>query len=367
MATAKAARPRTTKPPQVKDQPLFIGGKWLDSVSGKTFPTINPATGETICQVAEGDKADVDLAVKAARKAFEEGPWPKMNAVRARPAAQQARRPHRTKPGRAGRPRIARQRQAVPRFARRRSAADHQVLSLLRRLGRQDPRQDHPRRGQLLLLHPARAGRRRRPDHPLELPAADAGVEVGAGPGDRLHDRPQAGRADAADRPARRRPGPGSRLPRRRDQRRARLRPDRRRRPQQPHGRRQGRLHRRIHDRPDHHGGGRQEQPQARQPGAGRQEPQRRLRRRRPGRGRRGRVLRPVLQPGPVLLRRQPAVRRGEGPRPVRRKAASRRRSRRRSATRSTRRRRRGRRCRRSSATASWATSTPARRKAPSC
>src|SRR5438876_11955130 len=81
MATATAERPRqAVKPPQVKDQPLFIGGKWLDSVSGKTFPTVNPATGETICQVAEGDKADVDRAVKAARKAFEDGPWPKMNA-----------------------------------------------------------------------------------------------------------------------------------------------------------------------------------------------------------------------------------------------------------------------------------------------
>jgi acyl-CoA reductase-like NAD-dependent aldehyde dehydrogenase len=63
-----------------KPQSLFIGSKWLDSVSGKTFPTINPATGETICQVAEGDKADVDLAVQAARKALEEGPWLKMNA-----------------------------------------------------------------------------------------------------------------------------------------------------------------------------------------------------------------------------------------------------------------------------------------------
>src|SRR5438477_2074418 len=81
MATATAEKAaRAVKPPKVKDQPLFIGGKWLDSVSNKTFPTINPATGETICQVAEGDKADVDLAVKAARKAFEEGPWPKMNA-----------------------------------------------------------------------------------------------------------------------------------------------------------------------------------------------------------------------------------------------------------------------------------------------
>src|ERR1700682_755704 len=82
MATATASKaPRTVKPPKVKDQPLLIGGKWLDSVSGKTFETINPATGEVICQVAEGDKADVDGAVKAARKAFEEGPWPNMSAA----------------------------------------------------------------------------------------------------------------------------------------------------------------------------------------------------------------------------------------------------------------------------------------------
>src|SRR5438128_2997230 len=79
-ATAPAPKPKTVKAPRVKDQPLLIGGKWLDSVSGKTFATVNPATGETICQVAEGDRADVDLAVKAARKAFEEGPWSKMNA-----------------------------------------------------------------------------------------------------------------------------------------------------------------------------------------------------------------------------------------------------------------------------------------------
>jgi aldehyde dehydrogenase (NAD+) len=80
MATATTSKARTVKPPKVKDQPLFIGGRWLDSVSGKTFPTVNPATGEVVCQVAEGDKADVDLAVKAARKAFEDGAWPKLNA-----------------------------------------------------------------------------------------------------------------------------------------------------------------------------------------------------------------------------------------------------------------------------------------------
>jgi aldehyde dehydrogenase (NAD+) len=80
MATA-TAKARSVKPPVVKDQPLFIGGKFVDSVSGKTFPAINPATGETICQVAEGDKADIDLAVKAARKALESTPWKNMDAA----------------------------------------------------------------------------------------------------------------------------------------------------------------------------------------------------------------------------------------------------------------------------------------------
>src|SRR5437773_10328858 len=80
MATATPTKARKVQPPKVKDQPLLIGGKWVDSASGKTFETINPATGEVICQVAEGDKADIDKAVKAARKAFESGPWPKMPA-----------------------------------------------------------------------------------------------------------------------------------------------------------------------------------------------------------------------------------------------------------------------------------------------
>src|ERR1700677_273183 len=80
MATAAPSKERTVKAPRVKDQSLLINGKWQSSVSGKTFPTLNPATGEVVCQVAEGDKADVELAVKAARKAFEEGPWSKMNA-----------------------------------------------------------------------------------------------------------------------------------------------------------------------------------------------------------------------------------------------------------------------------------------------
>ena len=55
---------------------LLINGKWIAPKSGKTFETINPANEEVLALVAEGDKADVDEAVKAARKAFEEGKWP---------------------------------------------------------------------------------------------------------------------------------------------------------------------------------------------------------------------------------------------------------------------------------------------------
>src|SRR5580692_7431426 len=81
MATATAKAPKSKySPPKVDDQKMLIGGKWVSSVSGKTFPTLNPTSGETICNVAEGDKADIDLAVKAARQAFESGPWSKMNA-----------------------------------------------------------------------------------------------------------------------------------------------------------------------------------------------------------------------------------------------------------------------------------------------
>ena len=58
---------------------LLINNQWVSSESGKTFATINPSTGEEICQVAEADAPDVDKAVKAARAAFE-GPWRKMHA-----------------------------------------------------------------------------------------------------------------------------------------------------------------------------------------------------------------------------------------------------------------------------------------------
>jgi len=59
---------------------MFIDGKWVPAASGKTFPVYNPATGEVMAQVAEGDREDIDRAVKAARRAFERGPWSTMTS-----------------------------------------------------------------------------------------------------------------------------------------------------------------------------------------------------------------------------------------------------------------------------------------------
>ncbi|KAM4049415.1 aldehyde dehydrogenase 1A1 isoform 2-T3 [Anomaloglossus baeobatrachus] len=60
---------------------IFINNEWHNSVSGKKFPVFNPATGEKICEIEEGDKEDVDKAVKAAREAFQFGsPWRRMDA-----------------------------------------------------------------------------------------------------------------------------------------------------------------------------------------------------------------------------------------------------------------------------------------------
>ena len=63
----------------------FIGGAWVESADGQTFETTNPATNEPIARIAKGGEADLQRAIAAARKAFDEGPWPRMRpAERAR-------------------------------------------------------------------------------------------------------------------------------------------------------------------------------------------------------------------------------------------------------------------------------------------
>ncbi|XP_074064422.1 aldehyde dehydrogenase 1A1-like [Macrotis lagotis] len=78
---AEGAIPAPLSNCKIQFTKIFINNEWHDSVSGKKFPVINPATEEKICDVEEGDKEDVDKAVKAAREAFQIGsPWRKMDA-----------------------------------------------------------------------------------------------------------------------------------------------------------------------------------------------------------------------------------------------------------------------------------------------
>ncbi|MBI4581480.1 MAG: aldehyde dehydrogenase [Planctomycetes bacterium] len=60
---------------------MYIDGKWTDSASGRTLPVVNPANGEELGRVALADADDVDRAVRAARRAFDEGPWPRLDPL----------------------------------------------------------------------------------------------------------------------------------------------------------------------------------------------------------------------------------------------------------------------------------------------
>ena len=81
MATATPAIPVDENVSRfvAKPRQMLIDGKWVNAASGKTFPTYNPATGEVLAHVAEGDKEDVERAVLAARAAFDKGPWRKLS------------------------------------------------------------------------------------------------------------------------------------------------------------------------------------------------------------------------------------------------------------------------------------------------
>ena len=163
---------------------LLIDGEWVEPASGETFETLNPATEETLAEVAYGQAEDIDRAVRAARKAFDDGlRWRRMNASdRGRMIWKISELIEENADELAmletldnGKPfAIAR---AADVRARRRPVPLHGGLA------DEDRRHHRPdlraaRAGRVPRLHAARAGRRGRSDHPVELPAADGGVEA---------------------------------------------------------------------------------------------------------------------------------------------------------------------------------------------
>ena len=279
----------------------YIGNASVASSSGRTLPVIDPSDGQPFDELQRSNAADIDAAVRAARHCFDDG-LAQGQRGRARPAALQAVAEDRRARRRTGAARAARLRQAGQAGARRRAGAGALLRVLCRRL-RQAARRDHPLPGRLQRLHLARAARRHRPHHSVELPDADLRAQRGrrAGRGQRLRGQAGRGRLPVAD--PRGATGGRSRLSAGRDQHRHRLRPRGRRRAGAAPGHRPHQLHRQPEGRhADPAGGGRAALPG--DAGARRQEPADRLRRCRPRRGDPGGDQRHRAERRPDLLGR---------------------------------------------------------------
>ncbi len=122
---------------------MFVDGRWVDSASGRTFETVDPATGQVITTVPHAGIEDVDRAVAAAGGRFESGPW--RSLTRGTPADPLEDRRGDSGPGRSVRAaRVDRQRQVRGGGEGRRRDVGGGDLLLLRRLGHQDRRPHHP-------------------------------------------------------------------------------------------------------------------------------------------------------------------------------------------------------------------------------
>jgi len=184
-----------------KNRKMLINGQWVEAASGKTFPTYNPATGEVLARVAEGDRQDIDRAVTAARAAFETGPWSKMTP---------------SERGRLIWKLGDLLEQNLEEFAELEMLDNGKPLKIARVAdvplavdlfrymagwatkieGNTIPI------GGKFLAYTLPTGRSGRSDHPVEFPLADGGLEVGTGAGYGMHCGDQTGGTDAAYLPA---------------------------------------------------------------------------------------------------------------------------------------------------------------------
>ena len=204
---------------------MYIGGQWVEPASGEWFESYNPFTGKPWALIPKGSAPDVDRAVDAAHKAFTTGDWPTLNATAARRAAAPARRPDRA------RRRAARRKLEVRDNGKLIAEMGGQLRYLPQWYYYFGGLADKIEGAVLPIDKPdmfnftaPRAGRRRRGDHAVELAAAAAVLEAGAGARRRLHRRRQAVGISRRPRRSNSASCRGGRLPARRGQRRHRLR-----------------------------------------------------------------------------------------------------------------------------------------------
>ncbi len=166
---------------------LFIDGAAVPPSSGQYFATEDPFSGKAWAQVARANAADVDVAVKAAHRAFTSGAWPAMSATERGHALWRLGDLIVANAERLARDRAARQRQAVER-GRRPGEVHGRLLPLLRGPRRQGRERRHPDRQEgRLRVHALRAEGRRRDHHAVELAADADELEARAGARGRLH------------------------------------------------------------------------------------------------------------------------------------------------------------------------------------
>ena len=182
----------------VTQQKMFVDGAFVDALSGETMEVLNPATGEVIAEVPKASADDVDRAVAAAEKAWDDLALEDAEGPDGAPA--EARRRDRRERRGARAARVAERRQALV-GRRRRARRDVRQPPLLRRRRADARGQGGGRvRGGLHLDDPPRAARDRRRDRTVELPALHGDLEARAGARGRERPDHQAGRADAAHR-----------------------------------------------------------------------------------------------------------------------------------------------------------------------
>ena len=177
---------------------MLIGSKFEKGTETEE-QILNPKTGATILDLPEASQAQIEAAVAAAEKAFDD--MVAHHAGAALRLSPEDRRPHRGRGRGLRRARSAELRQADQRRAQRRDPGDRRLLPLLcRRRAHAAGRGRRRISAGPHLDGPARSDRHRRLDRAVELPADDDGLEAGAGDRRRQHRGLQAVRADAADR-----------------------------------------------------------------------------------------------------------------------------------------------------------------------
>ena len=237
-----------------KAKRMLIDGKWLEAASGKTFETRNPATGEILAHVAEGDAEDINRAVAAARAAFN-GPWSKFKPAERQRLLLKLADLVEQRPRGIRRARHARHGRTDHSHARRQGSAPRACCASMPGMATalHGETIDNSLPGDIRVLHVEGAGRRRRCDHSLERPVGAVDLEDRPGPGNRLHRGPEARRGSAADAAAPGRTVPGSGRAARRRQCRAGLWRNRGRGAGGTPGRGQGGVHRLASHRPVDH------------------------------------------------------------------------------------------------------------------